>query len=235
MLSCDIMRILLDCQYTASVKLTLITLARYVDDEGRCFPSISTLSKRSGLARRTVIRSLNEAVSLGCIERMQSKGRSTTYQFINLEESIMNGDTTSDQCHSGTLSSIHKGEVSNSNSDNVISLSNNGILAQVTSNPERALMDAFILFWDAFPRKKGKLAAIKAFKAAAKLEEPHIIIQAARNFAHDSRHTERRYIPHPATWLNQGRWDDEPDEEQSNTSKLDNLLSIVPTPLENKL
>jgi hypothetical protein len=36
-----------------------------------------------------------------------------------------------------------------------------------------------------------------------------------------------RFIPHPSTWLNQGRWDDEPDPE-SRTGLSDKTVAAMP-------
>ncbi len=41
-------------------KLMLILIASYANDDGECFPSQTTLAYRSGLSRRTVLRSLAE-------------------------------------------------------------------------------------------------------------------------------------------------------------------------------
>jgi hypothetical protein len=68
-------------------------------------------------------------------------------------------------------------------------------------------------FWTIYPRKVGKKAAQKAWIKAIQ-DKPDImaIIAAARRYAADPRRiTDPQYTAHPATWLNQGRYDDEPD------------------------
>jgi len=35
------------------------------------------------------------------------------------------------------------------------------------------------------------------------------LIGAVKNFARQNRDKEMQYIPHPATWINRGQWDDE--------------------------
>jgi len=67
----------------------------------------------------------------------------------------------------------------------------------------------FAEFWDAYPRKAGKQAAERAWKTAVTKADPDTIILAASTFRHDPNR-EDQFTPHPATWLNQGRWDDEP-------------------------
>ena len=70
----------------------------------------------------------------------------------------------------------------------------------------------FDAFWSAYPRKIGKGAARKAWARAT--DRPHVAAMIANIRAHvDSDQWQRdggQFIPHPATWLNQKRWDDEP-------------------------
>ena len=63
-------------------------------------------------------------------------------------------------------------------------------------------------FWDAYPRKVGKDAARLAYaKARIRASAGNIIAGLARaRWPRDPQ-----YIPHPSTWLNQGRWQDGPD------------------------
>lgn len=72
-----------------------------------------------------------------------------------------------------------------------------------------ALSKEFEAFWASYPKKVGKLAAKKAFEKALTLTEVENIQQALRMLHQEVRGKDRQFIPHPATWLNQGRWDDE--------------------------
>lgn len=72
---------------------------------------------------------------------------------------------------------------------------------------------AFEAFWKAYPRKVGKLAAFRAYQRAVKLmgPEPHPrLLEAASRYAKACVGKEEQYIAHAQTWLNQGRWGDEP-------------------------
>jgi hypothetical protein len=67
-------------------------------------------------------------------------------------------------------------------------------------------------FWNCYPIKKGKAAAEKSFARAVKSASPDEIIAAVEKQKRWPEWTKENgaYIPHPATWLNQGRWTDEP-------------------------
>lgn len=67
---------------------------------------------------------------------------------------------------------------------------------------------AFDEFWQAYPRRTAKKQAQRAFQRALRDTPARVLIDAARRFAADPTR-EPAYTPHPATWLNQGRWDDE--------------------------
>lgn len=67
---------------------------------------------------------------------------------------------------------------------------------------------AFEEFWKAYPRKVGKKAARRRWDKAVREVEAGVLLAALRSYPFDLREN-KRFVPHPATWLNQGRWDDE--------------------------
>ena len=68
----------------------------------------------------------------------------------------------------------------------------------------------FTEFWDAYPRKVRRDRALKAFASACRRASPAAIIAGAKRLAADPNLPPEQYIPHPATWLNGGGWDDDP-------------------------
>lgn len=81
--------------------------------------------------------------------------------------------------------------------------------AQQASKPKPDA-DPFYLFWQAYPRHVGKLAAEKAFAKARKHASADAIIAGARRYAAERAGQDPAYTKHPATWLNGGCWSDEP-------------------------
>lgn len=78
----------------------------------------------------------------------------------------------------------------------------------------------FDRFWESVPRKVAKAAAAKAYSAAVKAirgrqnapggDDPHgYLLDRMTAFA-ASETASGAFCPHPATWLNQGRYDDDP-------------------------
>jgi len=77
--------------------------------------------------------------------------------------------------------------------------------------PAPAYMGEFEKFWKEYPRKVGKRAAQKAWKKNGMPGIDKILEAIVQQRASPQWNTEGgRFIPNPATWLNQGRWDDEP-------------------------
>ena len=69
----------------------------------------------------------------------------------------------------------------------------------------------FDKFWGIYPRHEGKAAARKAFdKLKADDAMPETLIGAILKQKQSEQWSDPRFIPHPATWLNGHRWEDEP-------------------------
>lgn len=67
----------------------------------------------------------------------------------------------------------------------------------------------FATFWQGYPRRVAKAAARRAWGKA----HPHLdaIMRDLERRAAAGEWSDPRYIPHPATYLNQRRWEDEPE------------------------
>lgn len=77
--------------------------------------------------------------------------------------------------------------------------------------------DPFEIFWKAYPRKTGKEAARKIWirLRPSKLLLDKMIYAIKEQRASDQWQKDGgQFIPHPATWLNQGRWQDEQIEKE---------------------
>lgn len=91
--------------------------------------------------------------------------------------------------------------------------------------PQDAKVKPFDLFWMAYPRKVGKLAAQKAWtkiKPSAKLAAEITAAVEAQKTGHEFMRDGGEFIPHAATWLNAGRWTDEVREYVPPVEKKNN-------------
>ena len=80
--------------------------------------------------------------------------------------------------------------------------------------------ESFEIFWKEYPNRVGKPDAMKKYKE----QEHSEIIEWLERWKEfwDYSETEPRFIPHPATWLNQERYRDEPPETKAKTISVIN-------------
>lgn len=82
----------------------------------------------------------------------------------------------------------------------------------------------FDAFWNAYPKKVGKQAAKKAFdRVKVPVKTLLTAVERQKCSAQWSKDG-GQYIPNPATWLNQGRWEDE--LEQTNAGSAAQFQNI---------
>lgn len=110
-------------------------------------------------------------------------------------------------------------------------------------------MTPFDIFWKAFPRKVGKSLCRAKFEVITTVgmdikidghrinlrASPEDVIRAAKAYATVTwdEDIETQFMPHPATWLNQGRFEDvDEDEQDERAARYDNIRRRVE---ENKL
>lgn len=70
--------------------------------------------------------------------------------------------------------------------------------------------EGFQQFWSCYPKKVGKLDAQRAWTKAKKHGVTVEAILTALAWQVRSDQWQRGYVPNPSTYLNQGRWMDEP-------------------------
>lgn len=81
-----------------------------------------------------------------------------------------------------------------------------------TSPSASATEQIFEAFWQSYPNKKGKGQAAKAFRSAIARSDRESFLAGYKAFLRISAGKDKKYIPHPATWLNGDRWLDEYEE-----------------------
>jgi len=85
--------------------------------------------------------------------------------------------------------------------------------AQTRAVTDASLSDEFEnQFWPAYPRKVGKNAALTTYRRVRRhgvtVEE---LMTGLHRFVQEKANTETRFIAHASTWLNGGRWMDDPE------------------------
>ena len=81
---------------------------------------------------------------------------------------------------------------------------------------------SFDKFYALYPRKQGRRAAEKSWQRLSSLEQQDAFEALPNHIEYwKLKQTEKDFIPHPATWINQGRWEDELDMEVKKNKKPD--------------
>lgn len=90
----------------------------------------------------------------------------------------------------------------------------------ITTNVVITKPSRFEEFYALYPRKAGKQDALKAYTKAAKTIPEQTIIDGVRRMASDPNlPVDKKFIKHPATWINGGCWDDEPFPPRNDSSE----------------
>ena len=74
------------------------------------------------------------------------------------------------------------------------------------------------IIYEAYPRKVARPAAIQAIRRALQAKSFDWLLGQVERYAEAVEGQSKKFVPHPATWFNQARYDDDPNEwAQSDT------------------
>lgn len=204
--------------------LALLALADWSDDDGRCWPSINAVAKKTRLSRSQTQRTVHALIESGFVsvtgnETGGAPGSTRQYR-INLK--ALTGST-----HATPTGSAHAtGSVGATGSANAhegshpCTQTGSTHATQTVSEPSitvnKVESPEWTNFWKAYPRKEAKQKALTAWRKISpnetlceKIMTSLIRQKASEQWIKDSG----TFVPHPATWLNGRRWEDQVDEE----------------------
>ena len=137
------------------------------------------------------------------MERRQEYMRNYMNEYRQEQKKLAEGKQPRKCLRKQSVSALESSVLVIDSIDNTINT--NTINTNTTSN------SAFDAFWNLYPKKIGKGAALKKWQTI-KPEKALIakIMNAVREQMTTAQWTKEggQYIPNPTTWLNQGRWDD---------------------------
>ena len=207
---------------TFRVFLHLLLMANYVDGRfegqevkrGQLITSLPNLASETMLTVQQVRTALNHLKSTGEItDKIFPKYRMITvvkYGEYQQDNRQVNSQATGNQQGSNRQSTGNQQQYNN----------NNKGIREKGNNDNTCLFDEF---WKAYPRKESKPTARKAFDRINPDDELlKKMIASIERWKGSSQWQEDggRYIPYPATWLNQQRWEDEPIAQQGKQQKV---------------
>ena len=209
-------------------------LYAHADAGGRCWPSVAAIADMTALDRRDVQRALRrlEAADWLWVRPGAGRGRASSYQLPPAAGERA-GEPTADSEPEKAGRSAQKRRVDSREKaggftpkGRVASPARNrpGTNQEQTKEPTTARgrkvpgiltsdqQTRFDRFWAEYPRRVAKREAQKAWRQLAPDDALTDRICEAVRHARECDQWRRdggRYIPHPATWLRRGSWDDE--------------------------
>lgn len=170
--------------------------------KGGIFPAQDVLAAEARLGERRTRDALKELEALGVIERVRRSsrgGRSSDAYLLH-----PNGPDQQPALDAGSGQQPAPGAAATGTSQLDVPL-----IEEEPLKKKRA-SEYFVEFWDVYPRKVARAKAEQVFVRLARKVDLAVVVDGARRFASDPNLPEPQFIPHPTSWLNAGRWDDEP-------------------------
>jgi len=199
-----------------------VILDRFNVQEGAAWPSINRLAKEAGISARNVVTCIKRLADLGYLAiDSGSSTRSNRYRptfkateaDFSTEAQISTEPEFSDLLKPASLQVLKRTSYKHTHRTYPKNL------------PSKCTR--FADFWQAYPRKTGSKQ--KAEKSWARQDLDHIADQLITNVteraASDPRWSDRQYIPHPLTYLNNQRWNDEWTPQARRPSTTDNFTN----------
>lgn len=176
---------------TSTQKAVLVALADRADVNGCCYPSYDDICRRSCATRNAVSNALKTFESLGLLTKDKRFSKSTVYTLH-----------ISTEMHTAKSSTVER--ISDGTDEHISDGTQNHTLTTIEPPKEPSPFDEF---WKAYPKRVAKPQAERAFNRLSKKDQK-ALMSALSGYPFS---TEKRYIPNPATFINQRRWEDEQD------------------------
>lgn len=179
----------------SETKLLLLVLANYAGHDDSCWPSIKRLARECILSERTIqykIRVLQEMGLLKVSIRKNEEGDQTSniYTLLAPPGASLAPPPVQALHHPGA-SAAPKPVIG-------------------TSNKNQVLVNWEELIYQAYPKHVGKPVALKAIGRQLKNYTAEFLMAKTEAYAAAVKGCETQFIPHPSTWFNQERFNDDP-------------------------
>jgi len=206
---------------SASTKLVLLMLANHSNGHtAQCNPRHKILASECDMTVETLKTHIKRLEALGLIKIIPQYADGV--QLPNQYILIIEGGGGENSPHPGGENSPHPG---GGNSPHPGGGNSPPYNQEVKPGIKPIEPDGFIAFWSAYPKKVARPAALRAFKAArlnGNLDEVIADIEF-KSQSDDWEKSGGKFIPNPATYLNQRRWEDGEGQVQEN-SKFKGLI-----------
>ena len=202
---------LMGSNLSGMTKYVALALSLYMSERGdSAFPGATRLARDMSMTDRFVRNHLAALVDKGwlTVKEGGGRGRANSYE-ASIPCSIFRESSGEDE-ETLNLTPVNP-EPDDTQTLNVVPP--NTTVNTPVNTPTTLSDPRFERFYEAYPRKKAKGAALKAWNRMIQKEDPETIIEGARVFAASVRGKDPKYVPYPGTWLHSLGWLDEPDPQ----------------------
>ena len=191
----------------------LMVLADYANDHGSSYPSVATLARKCRMKQRNANYILKTLQTSGELKVLKNQGPNGTnrYQIMLAQlgasrslQAVAPLQSTAPLQSNACTPALHCAKPLHPIAD------------EPSSNRQEpsssiSILGPFEEFYQAYPRKVDKKQAAKSFsKEKASLVLPVILADINRRLSSGEWAVDKmQFIPHPSTYLNRRRWDDE--------------------------
>ena len=191
----------------------LAAISTYADRNGRCWPAIATLAKRTGMSARHASSCLGALAASDHLAIEARPGQSNVYRIPRNSSSGVNH---SSGVEGSTPEPQFTPPLNPSSGDPGTTVPPNDIKNDTKNeytDGDSSAHTEFDTFWQSYPSRRPhsnpKKPALAKFEAAVKNgTPPKEIIRGARNYAAyvQQEKIEPKFVAMAQTWLNQERW-----------------------------
>lgn len=207
-----------------------IVLVDHADNNNLCYPSINLIAKEAMCTRKTVtttLRTLEEKGLISKENRVSENGAYASNMYHITQEPRQVRELREKTADKTVYQASEQTNTVNPEPEP------KPTVEPAQSEPiEEEYPAEFAALWAVYPKHVAKKQALKAWKTARKKTNSAFLLARVQMFATQSAHTETKYIPNLATWLNGERWNDEyrpdpPKQRKPQTNAERNMQTLA--------
>ena len=177
---------------------------------------MGVLESKTGLKRTTVCEARNLLKQLGRIDwRSRNGNQCAVYALCSFGEH--NTEHNADAMANTTLTQPRtQSRLLNKQKETKLNETRDIKKEDKEKKDDYGVVGGFDEFWQAYPRKESKQSAVKAFNKIKPNTDLVAVMINALEIQKKSEQWQKdkgQFIPHPSTWLNQRRWEDELEQK----------------------
>lgn len=197
--------------------LVYLCLCRHADRNQESFPSVEMMAEKTNISRQSVMRGIKKLIQWNIISKERERRKDATWlnnRYTLLDKSVWKSKPSTTELHGRAKYQMGPSQVPNGGVSQVPQGDTKVTHRKVAHIEGHTYSESgFDAFWLEYPRKVGKPIALRAWlKLKPSVELQTTVVDGLKKWKEcgEWKREGGRFIPHPTTFLNQRRWEDEP-------------------------